>query len=191
MGYDVGVSVQMQPGFYVAASITDIGSIQWGKNLMKTDGRYSLLMDDPFTTENTDSLERAVRGYNQTADGFSSSLPTTLRIGVTIQSDESQVFTFLPRKMLLAFDYTQGLNSSMGNVTQPRFSLGMEYRGISFLPLRTGLSMGGRDGVRWAAGFALDFHAVCLDVATENIGMLFSRKIPQTVSVAAGLRIVI
>ena len=190
MGYDVGISVKMRPGFYVAASITDIGSIQWEKNLVKTDGRYSLLMDDPFKTENSDSLERAVRGYNQAGEAFSSSLPTTLRLGVTIQSDESQMFTFLPGKMLLAFDYTQGLNSSMGNVTQPRISLGVEYRVIPFLPLRTGLSMGGGDGVRWAAGFALDFHAVCLDVATENIGMIFSKKIPQNVSVAAGLRFV-
>ena len=191
MGYDLGVSVKMRPGFYVAASITDIGSISWEKNLVKTDGRYSLLMDDPFKTENSDSLERAVRGYNQTGEPFSSSLPTTLRIGATLQTDESQLFPFLPGKMLLAFDYTQGLNSSMGNITQPRFSLGLEYRVIPFLPLRTGISMGGGEGVHWAAGFGLDFHYVCLDVATENFGMLFSKKIPQNVSIAAGLRIII
>jgi hypothetical protein len=191
MGYDLGISVKVHPGFFVAASITDIGSIQWEKNLMKTDGRYSLLLDDPFTTENSDSLEHAVRGYNKPGDAFSSSLPATLRIGATIQTDESQLFSFLPGKMLLAFDYTQGLNSSLGNVTQPRFSLGTEYRGISFLPLRTGFSIGGRDGVRWAAGFGLDFQNVCLDVATENIGLIFSRKIPQNVSVAAGLRVII
>ena len=132
-----------------------------------------------------------MRGYNQTGEPFSSSLPTTLRIGATLQTDESQLFPFLPGKMLLAFDYTQGLNSSMGNITQPRFSLGLEYRVIPFLPLRTGISMGGGEGVHWAAGFGLDFHYVCLDVATENFGMLFSKKIPQNVSIAAGLRIII
>jgi hypothetical protein len=191
IGFDLGVSVLMRPGFFVAASITDIGSIRWEKNLVKTDGHYSLLMDDPFKTENKDSLEHAVRGYNQTGDAFSSSLPSTLRIGAIIQTDESQIFTFLPSKLLLAFDYTQGLNSSMGNVTNPRFSLGAEYRGVPYLPLRTGLSMGGGDGVHWAAGFGLDFQYVCLDVATENFGALFSKKIPQNVSIAAGLRVVI
>ncbi|MCX6143034.1 MAG: DUF5723 family protein [Ignavibacteriales bacterium] len=191
VGFDLGVSAQIKPGLRVAASVTDIGSIHWTKNLVKTDGRYALIMDDPFKTENTDSLEQAVRGNNQAGDAFSSTLPTTLRIGVAIESDESAIFSFLPRKMLLAFDYTQGLNSSMGNLTQPRFSLGMEYRVISFLPLRTGISMGGGDGVRWAAGFGLDFYTICLDIATENFGMIFSKKIPQNVSVAAGLRVLI
>ena len=191
VGFDLGVSAQIKPGLRVAASITDIGNIHWTKNLVKTDGRYSLAMDDPFKTENADSLENAVRGKNQAGDEFSSTLPTTLRIGVALESDESTILSFLPGKMLLAFDYTQGLNSSMGNVTEPRFSLGMEYRGIPFLPLRTGLSMGGGEGVRWAAGFGLDFQYVCLDVATENFGALFSKKIPQNVSIAAGLRVII
>lgn len=191
MGYDVGVSFQMRPGFTVAASITDIGSIQWDRNVVKTDGRYSLVMDDPFQTESKDSLERAVRGYNQSGEAFSTSLPTTLRIGVAIETDEYKVFDFLPGKMLLAFDYTQGLNSSMGNATNPRLSLGVEYRLISFLPLRTGLSMGGGDGVRWAAGFGLDFHSFRFDVATENLGMVFIPKKTQMVSVAAGMRVLI
>ena len=191
VGFDLGVSGQIKPGLRLAASLTDIGSIHWTKNLVKTDGRYSLAMDDPFKTENADSLENAVRGKNQAGDEFSSTLPTTFRIGVAVESDESTILSFLPGKMLLAFDYTQGLNSSMGNVTEPRFSLGMEYRGIPFLPLRTGLSMGGGEGVRWAAGFGLDFQYVCLDVATENFGALFSKKIPQNVSIAAGLRVII
>lgn len=191
VGFDLGVSGQIKPGLRVAASITDIGSIHWTKNLVKTDGRYALVMDDPFKTENADSLEDAVRGKNQAGDEFSSTLPTTFRIGVAVESDESAIFSFLPGKMLLAFDYTQGLNSSMGNVTQPRFSLGMEYRVLSFLPLRTGFSIGGGEGVRWAGGFGLDFHYICLDIGTETFGMLFSKKIPQTVSIAAGLRVTI
>jgi hypothetical protein len=191
VGFDLGVSGRVKPGLSVAVSITDIGSIHWTKNLVKTDGRYSLTMDDPFKTENADSLENAVRGKNQAGDEFSSTLPTTMRIGVALATDESAIFSFLPKKMILAFDYTQGLNSSMGNVTQPRFSLGMEYRVISFLPLRTGISIGGKEGTRWAGGFGLDFHYVCFDIATENFGMLFSKKLPQNVSIAAGLRVLI
>jgi hypothetical protein len=191
VGFDLGVSGQVKPGFSVAMSLTDIGSIHWTKNLMKTDGHYSLTMDDPFKTENADSLKNAVEGKNQAGDEFSSTLPTTLRIGVALESDESTLLSFLPGKMLLAFDYTQGLNSSMGNVTQPRFSLGAEYRALSFLPLRMGFSVGGGEGARWAGGFGLDFQYVCLDIGTETFGMLFSKKIPQTVSIAVGLRVTI
>jgi hypothetical protein len=191
MGFDLGFSAQVKPGLRVAASITDIGNIHWTKNLVKTDGHYALVMDDPFATQNSDSLKQAVSGNNQPGDAFSSTLPTTLRIGVALAPDESAMFSFLPSKLLLAFDYTQGMNSSMGNVTQPRFSLGMEYRVISFLPLRTGISIGGKEGTLWAAGFGLDFHYVCFDIATENFGTLFSKKIPQNFSIAAGLRVLI
>jgi hypothetical protein len=188
-GFDLGMTARIQPGLTVAASITDIGSIEWTGNVVKTDGHYSLSMDDPFSTENSDSLDEAIQGKNQKGDPFSSSLPTTLRIGAFISSDESPMFSFLPAKMLLAFDYTHGLNSSMGNVIRPRFSLGMEYRGISFLPLRTGISMGGGEGVRWAAGLGVDLGAFCLDVATENIGMIFTPKSTQMISLAAGMKI--
>ncbi|MDP2886549.1 MAG: DUF5723 family protein [Ignavibacteria bacterium] len=188
-GFDVGVSAQITHGLFVAASVTDIGKIQWEKNIVQTDGRYTLHMDDPFKSENTDSLERAVRGSNHAGEAFSSSLPTMLRIGVAIQSDELEALRFLPGKMLIALDYNQGLNSSMGNVTKPRISMGLEYRLIPLLPLRTGISVGGGDIVRWAAGFGLDFHYICLDVATENFGMLFTPKNLQMFSVAAGLKI--
>ena len=53
------------------------------------------------------------------------------------------------------------------------------------------LSIGGKEGTRWAAGLGLDFHYVCFDIATENFGMLFSKKIPQNVSLAAGLKVLI
>ena len=191
VGYDLGVSAQIRPGLFIAASITDIGKISWTKNLVKTYGSYSLLMDDPFATGNVDSLKRALRGVNQPGDAFSSSLPTVLRIGASIQSDESDFFAFLPRRMLLALDYTQGLNSSMGNITKPRISMGVEYRVIPFLPLRTGISVGGGDIVRWAGGFGFDFNTVCFDIGTENMGMLFTPKTTQMVSVAAGLKVLI
>ena len=146
-------------------------------------------MDDPFTTTNSDSLEQAVRGVNRVGEAFSTSLPTMLRIGASIECRNFEALKFLPGSMILAFDYHQGLNSSMGNITTPRLSMGMEYRLIDFLPIRTGLSTGGGDGVRWSAGFGLDFHYVCLDVATENLGMLFRPRTTQTLSAAAGLSI--
>ena len=189
IGFDFGLSAQISPGLFVAASVTDIGRIKWEKNLVQTDGHYAISMDDPFTTTNSDSLEQAVRGVNRVGEAFSTSLPTMLRIGASIECRNFEALKFLPGSMILAFDYHQGLNSSMGNITTPRLSMGMEYRLIDFLPIRTGLSTGGGDGVRWSAGFGLDFHYVCLDVATENLGMLFRPRTTQTLSAAAGLSI--
>jgi hypothetical protein len=189
VGFDIGASMQLSPGLFVAASITDIGNIKWTKNLVQTEGHFEFVMDDPFSEENADSLERAARGENHPGTEFSTPLPTTLRIGAAIQSDEFAPLAKVPGKMLLAFDYNQGLNNALGNTTKPRFSLGLEYRIIPLLPLRTGFSVGGGEGARWAAGFGLDFYFLSLDVGTENFGILFSPKDFQMLSVAAGLRI--
>jgi hypothetical protein len=91
--------------------------------------------------------------------------------------------------MLLAIDYNQGLNESMGNSTKPRISAGMEYRIIPLIPLRTGISVGGNDRLRWAFGFGLDFLVVSWDLSTENFGMLFSPKSFNMFSVSTGLRV--
>ena len=187
IGIDLGVSVQIFLGLFVAASLTDIGSISWEKNLLQTDGHYSISTDDPFSTTISDSLDRAARGVNHPIQRFSTSLPTMLRIGASVESRNFDPLKSLPGSVVFAFDYSQGLNSSMGNVTAPRLSFGMEYRLIDVLPIRTGLSMGGGNGVKWAAGFGLDFHYVSLDVATENLGILLSPKSTQMVSAAAGL----
>ncbi len=188
-GFDIGVSAQVMPGLFVAASVTDIGSIRWERNVVQTDGHYTMVLDDPFEEENVDSLERALRGTNHAGESFSTSLPTALRLGVAVESDDFAYLRFLPGRMLLALDYNQGLNSSMGNTTRPRVSIGMEYRLVPFLPLRTGLSLGGGDGVRWAAGFGLDFYYLSFDLATENFGLVFSPKDFQMFSIAAGLRV--
>ncbi|HAL56884.1 MAG TPA: hypothetical protein DCP63_10525 [Bacteroidetes bacterium] len=188
-GFDFGINAQVRPGLFVAASVTDIGKMEWSENVVQTEGRYKLVIDDPFKEENTDSLERAVRGTNSPGKAFSVSLPTTLRVGVAINSSEFTGLKFLPGRMLIALDYSQGLNKSMGNTTEPRVALGMEYRLIPLLPLRTGIAFGGGDVPRWSAGFGLDLYYLSLDVGTENFGVLFSPKNFQMFSFAAGLRL--
>jgi hypothetical protein len=91
--------------------------------------------------------------------------------------------------MLITLDLTQGLNESMGNTQDPRVSVGLEYTGIPWLPLRTGWSLGEDSRVRWAIGAALEFKSFSWDIATENIGLLFSRHDFNMYSFATGFRL--
>lgn len=188
VGFDFGLAADF--GFLnLHASITDVGSIKWNKNIVETYGQYDLVIDDPFSDVNTDSIESALRGKNRKGENYSTSLPTTLRIGVAIFSDRVEELKAIPGKFIFALDYTQGLNASMGNVTTPRISGGIEYRLIPFLPLRTGLSIGDGQGVRWGAGLGLDFYYWELNIASENFGFIFSPNNFDMFSVAFGMRI--
>ncbi len=188
-GFDIGLSSEIITGLRVGLSITDIGKITWEKNLVQTSASASITTSDPFSQATQDSLKNALKGKNGPGQSFTSALPTTLRLGATLESEKLPFLNFLPGKMLLEVDYMQGLNNSMGNTTKPRASLGMEYRIIPLLPLRTGIAVGGGDQFRWAAGFGLDFYAVSFDLATENLGMLFSLQSFNLFSISAGLRI--
>jgi hypothetical protein len=65
----------------------------------------------------------------------------------------------------------------------------VEYRPWEFLPLRTGLSFGGTDGVNVAFGLGLHTGVFDFDLATENLGWLFMPNSAAHGSLAVGMRI--
>ena len=187
-GVDLGVAANLD-GVLATLSITDIGSIHWTENLFETSSSYAGIITDPFSEATKDSIEKAIEGQTAPGSAFSTSLPTRLRIGFSFLSDSVRALRGFPSGLLLAFDYTQGLTNSLNNTTTPRFSLGVEYRPIYFLPLRSGVSVGGGTGVRWAAGFGLDFHYASFDLGLENVLLLFDPSGYDMLSVGAGLTI--
>jgi hypothetical protein len=188
-GFDFGINGSVMEGIRVAVSMTDIGKISWDQNLTETYGSYSGTLTDPFDSAQQASLKNGFKGANRPGKGFDTPLPTKLRIGASFESEKLPILHFIPGRMLLAIDYNQGLNESLGNTTKPRVSVGAEWRIIPILPLRTGIAVGGNDQFRWGAGFGLDIWIISLDVGTENFGMLFSPKSFNMFSVAAGLRL--
>jgi hypothetical protein len=185
-GIDIGVAANLD-GVMTSLSITDIGSINWTGNLSESHSSYYGAITDPFDEAIQDSIENAFKGVTSPGGEFSTSLPTRLRIGFSFVSDSVRALRNFPSGLLIAFDYTQGLTNSLNNTTTPRFSLGIEYRPLQFLPIRTGLSVGGRTKFRWAVGFGLDFHYVSLDLGAENVLMFFQPSSYDMLSLGAGL----
>jgi hypothetical protein len=186
-GFDLGFSAEFIDGLRLGLSVTDIGKITWDKNVMESVGGGQITFSG-YTKEIVDSAKNVIKGKNRQGESFSTSLPTVLRIGATAESEKLPFLKFLPGRLLLAAEYAQGLNESLGNTTKPRVSLGMEYRIIPLLPLRSGLLVGGGDKLRWAFGFGLDFHYFSLDFATDNFGMFFSPKNFQVFSLSLGMK---
>jgi hypothetical protein len=100
-----------------------------------------------------------------------------------------KIVRFFTGRLLLVFDYTQGLNESLGNTTKPRFSVGTEYRIIPYFPIRTGFIFGGGDRVRWAFGTGFNNRYFSLDIATDHFGMFFIPKTFQMVSISIGMKV--
>lgn len=187
-GVDLGFAARM-PGVDLHVSITDIGSVRWKKNIVETGGNYNLEFTDPFFKTNEDSIQNAVRGTNRPGGAFTASLPTRVRIGLVIGADSSLRPGWFPSHLVLALDLSQGFNESMGNSGSLRFSLGAEYRIIPVVPLRTGIALGDDSRLRWAVGLGLDFRYFSIDLATENLGLLFSLKNFDMYSFAFGFQL--
>jgi hypothetical protein len=187
-GFDIGLSGELINGVRVAVSVTDIGKITWNKNVIESYGGGSINTTGDWSNPE-DTLKSIVRGKTRPGEAFDTYLPTALRLGFVTEASEIPALKFLPGKLILAFDYLQGFNKSLGNTTKPRFSLGTEYRVFPVLPLRTGLAFGGGDKMRWAFGFGLDLHYFSLDFATDNFGMFFIPNSFQTVSFSMGMKI--
>lgn len=188
LGIDLGLACTIH-GISLHASVSDIGTVRWKRNLTETYGTYDLSIDDPLSQANEDSIQEALGGKNRPGSEFTTSLPTVLRLGAALSSKRTPLLRFLPGELLVAAEYQQGLSRSMGGTTIPRLALGLEYKVIPFLPLRTGVSLGGDEPFRWAAGIGLDFEYVRVDVATENVGILFFPNQLTMISLAAGLEI--
>jgi len=187
-GFDFGISAEFIDGVIVGLSVTDIGKITWDKNVLQTTGGGQITFTG-YTSEIQDSVKNVVKGKNSPGEAFVTDLPTVFRIGASAESAKVPFLKFLPGRLILAVEYAQGFNESLGNTTKPRLSLGAEYRIIPLLPLRTGLIVGGNDKLRWSFGFGLDFRVLTLDFASDNFGMFFSPKNFNVASFGFGLKI--
>jgi len=188
VGFDIGLSGELLNGIRAALSVTDIGKITWNKNVIESYNSGSITITGAYDSLE-DTLENMIKGKTRPGEAFDTNLPTALRIGFETEAIKIPGLNFLPDRFVIAFDYLQGFNGSLGNTTKPRFSLGTEYYVFPVLPLRTGLAFGGGDKVRWAFGFGLDFYNFSLDFASENFGMVFIPNTFQTISFCLGMKV--
>lgn len=162
-GFDAGIAAGITKDVVVGLSVTDVGFIRWTENTYRSTGDAIVEIDELFSSEQQDSLRDAYLGKNERSGAFATSLSAAIRAGASWQVNE---------KLLLAADYTQGLNNMPANSTIPRGAVGMEWRPVGFLPLRSGVAVGGHNGFTWAFGFGFNSMVFDLGIATENIGLL-------------------
>jgi hypothetical protein len=188
IGIDIGFSAEVNEFLIAAISVTDIGSMRWDGDVKEVYGQGRMHLDDPTNSAQRDSLEHAVTGNTRPGEAFTVGLPTTLRMGVQAElKNIPWVKEIFHGEMTAACDYTQGFSDFPGSSRVGRLSLGLEYRPWQFLPIRTGLGFGGEDRFNFALGFGLKVWVIQLDVASDNIGWLFSHDSFSRGSLGVGL----
>ncbi len=192
LGVDLGILATVSDGMTASLSITDLGSITWKQNTTQFAIDAAVDITDLTADSSEQRLEDftdALVGQSMPSGEFTTALPTRLRFGVRVDASKFAPLRFLPKDLVLAVDYTQGLNRSLGNCVVPRMSIGAEYLVASWFPVRTGFALGGGDGARWAMGWGFDFGNYSFDLATDTFSMILTPRSFQMASFGLGMRV--
>jgi hypothetical protein len=154
---DLGAALQINQNYTVGATIFNfLSGISWNKDT--EEHRYTFDFDTvTLANMSNDSLFTST-DTTFAIGSFTSHLPANIKVGLAKTSG----------KLLWAVDWEQGFKKAAGSSATPRVSTGGEYRLSSFLPLRAGFALGGKQGTTYAGGFGIDVSMFHLDLAVAN-----------------------
>ena len=158
-GLDLGASWQAPGGYTFGIAMDNVvANLDWNGTVERTEFRVTASEINALN----DDLDNAVSDSDTTyaVEAFSSTLPRRLRLGAARDTGN----------FMLAADYVQGFENRAGSSTTPRINLGVEWKPLSWLSPRGGLSMGGAAGNGLALGLGLNLPVFQLDVAVVNRG---------------------
>jgi hypothetical protein len=189
MGFDVGLSGFLYNTVRVGVSVTDIGSIKWDKRTKAVIGSANINISGIAEDTVQTALKNAFKGKTIDTTGFEYDLPTQLHVGAAVQLDD--VIESLPFRWLVAADLHLGFNEVAGNTKLPQYSIGMELDPLAgWLPLRTGVMLGGRERFAWSLGFGIHLaNSFDLDFATQSIAIITNPETFRTGSFTMGMRL--
>jgi hypothetical protein len=151
-GIDLGLASILNEnwtlGFFI---INPLNQIKWSK---KAQEKVYRIVVDSLTLESS-SDDSVVKDEDFTRDlgSFITQLPTVINLGLSRKTSG----------LSLSLNWEQGFKNCAGSTNTPKVSLGTEYYLLSWLPLRSGISIGGREGFVFATGLGIDLGSSHLD----------------------------
>ena len=192
LAFDFGTSFNAYDDITVAFSITDIGSMKWNRNVIEGNLRSHFRINNITSQDQLDSIDAFTKSLQDsisnlrgdTISSFNSELPTSLQFGAAFRYNVPYF-----GNVLFAMQYKQGFNNALGNSKRAKISFATEYRPLNFIPLRMGISFGGKDRFNISGGLGFDFYHFEWDIGSENIGFLFIPKAFHQFSFGTGMRL--
>ncbi len=168
-GFDFGLNAKISRAVSFAIALSDIGNVKWTKNVAMFQSIKAIYLDDITDKNQIDSLTDALTGKEsgKYISNLSTPLATSIQFGTALQIHEIFNGNF-PGRMLLAFEFHQGLNEQPRNSKNPRYSMGIDWSLSKVFSIRSGLSFGGTDKFNWGAGLGFDFGLLELNLGTSD-----------------------
>ncbi len=159
---DLGVAATRDRWTFGGSLINLFGTVSWNKDTEEVRGKIFV---DSLTVTKISDVEEFEDLFDRSdttivIDSFDSNFPTILRLGAAYQYS----------KLLWAVDYEQGFSDEPGSTTTPRISGGAEFRPLTWLPLRGGISIGGKSNFDLGLGLGFGRKLVTFDLAIVQRG---------------------
>ena len=164
-GLDLGVAAQFNDRWTVSLGIGNVlGSVSWSSEGEKYYGSVEGTGITAFDIADEDERESILSDttWSTSIDPFSTRLPMVIRLGGSFEISD----------FLIAADYCQGFEEGAFATTNPQFSVGAEWRGLPWLPLRMGFLFGGRMGYGTSFGIGIRPGGFVLDIGIVNGGFI-------------------
>jgi len=163
-GLDLGATATVWKKWRASLTLHNLlSSVRWNRDTEAVFTDFELYSTNLEKLNSFDGEVDSVLVSNDTTksiSSFSTSIPTTLRLGVLRTFGE----------WMVAAEWEQGFKDGALSTKTPLFALGGEYRPWRILRLRMGTSLGGRQGFTIAYGLGFAFGPVRWDLAGVNYG---------------------
>lgn len=168
VGLDLAASAQWKKRWEFGITLGNIiGTITWDLDSTKIFGfNASNGAIDIDSLDDQDYLDRLFSQVDTTIGGGTAKtrLPFYIQLNAGYQVLE---------KLKVVGEFQQGTSNDPGSSTTPRLAVGGEYRHWRWLPVRTGIAVGGPFNFEWGMGFGLDAKRYTFDVGVMGIKGLF------------------
>ena len=161
------------PPFYIDES--DIDNIQSDDNVINPN--QIVILDDGRVAIPTDNLSDSDLNFFKSRP-FKTDYPIFLRFGMSKNFSDEDI--------VIATDIMTSLNDMFGNEEKWKLAVGAEINKIPKIPVRFGMTFGGKDRLRFGLGSGYSFGKVKIDVAFGYIG---SFKMANTRGLDLGLNV--
>ena len=169
---DLGIALQLGSQWRIAASITDIGKITWDYNTYINDDtnsfvyrNFNLHSSDPTYNIFVNDLDGLDTRLTNVA--YDTDMPTKFRAGIMYKHSD---------KIMFELDWVKGNNNLPGNSTDNIFSFGGEYFPLPYIPIRTGVTIGGPGDFYIGIGTGVRYNTFSFDIGTNGINQIFTNK---------------
>jgi hypothetical protein len=153
-GMDIGAAGVINKKLSLSLSLQNIlGSISWND---RTQNHIQTFQIDSAKYISDFEIDPVQTDTSFAIDGFNTRLPVVLHMGVAYE---------IRKNVTLALDLEQAFSSGMGYSNQAKISVGTEYRPVEVIPLRAGLTFGGKWGYAMGLGFGFHMKALMFDFA--------------------------